>query len=588
MTASDQQIARSVFPLPLTAFEEVMLADDRADFPMCFFIEIGLLGSLSQECLESAFREAIRRHPLLNANVIRSGFRQFWVESSIFPQPEYCSGNTQSGNVQQRAAELPGIDLKQQPGIRVLVGQNVDGAQIMFQFHHAATDGIGALQFIGDLLAHYGRLTATGDTQRPTPADIDPLALTHRGQLWAVGHRPPNLVRRFLWRVWQVLSVHPSSLHGMSSPNQDDVLRAASRRLFTTRTLDHQTAARLRTHANRTGCSVNDLIACCLFKTLREWQKLSEIDPDDNILRIGLPASTRTPLHDRIPAANVLSYILLTRRSRELDHDKSLLNYVSSETLEVTRSGDTGLVLLSMKIGCLIPGLMSLVTRIPRTICTAILANVGDVRRQLKAQFPIQEGRCVAGNVRLEYLLGAAPIRPGTHVASSFGKYAGRLYINLNFAARIFTESEQDAIADLFLRNITDTAQSDSWSTDHGTSSAAPATPVPSAAESTTVVVRANTVHEPVRGWTIHQHSPLRFWLRFLLFPALALLLFPPFLMALPDASVMSLAFWLTGLTYCWFCVGGMFHEAAHATLFRSPIANQIVGRAIGRSLQSR
>lgn len=33
---------------------------------------------------------------------------------------------------------------------------------------------------------------------------------------------------------------------------------------------------------------------------------------------------------------------------------------------------------------------------------------------------------------------------------------------------------------------------------------------------------------------------------------------------------------------YCWFCVGGSFHEAAHQTLFRSPRANLWWGRVVG------
>jgi fatty acid desaturase len=38
----------------------------------------------------------------------------------------------------------------------------------------------------------------------------------------------------------------------------------------------------------------------------------------------------------------------------------------------------------------------------------------------------------------------------------------------------------------------------------------------------------------------------------------------------------------VTLLTYCWFCVGGSFHEAAHQTLFRSPSVNLWVGRVLG------
>ncbi len=74
----------------------------------------------------------------------------------------------------------------------------------------------------------------------------------------------------------------------------------------------------------------------------------------------------------------------------------------------------------------------------------------------------------------------------------------------------------------------------------------------------------------------------LDFWPRFLLFPTLAVGLYPPFIMGWGGDG-----WWVTTggvalLTYCWFCVGGSFHEAAHQTLFRNPAINLWVGRVLG------
>lgn len=41
-------------------------------------------------------------------------------------------------------------------------------------------------------------------------------------------------------------------------------------------------------------------------------------------------------------------------------------------------------------------------------------------------------------------------------------------------------------------------------------------------------------------------------------------------------------AAWVVGLTFCWFCVGGAFHEASHDTLFKNSTINRLVGQTIG------
>jgi len=76
--------------------------------------------------------------------------------------------------------------------------------------------------------------------------------------------------------------------------------------------------------------------------------------------------------------------------------------------------------------------------------------------------------------------------------------------------------------------------------------------------------------------------TQLVFWLRFLAFPALAILLYPLFIMGYGGDHPLVRITWVIGLTYCWFCVGGSFHEFTHETLFRSPAANRWVGRMIG------
>ena len=72
------------------------------------------------------------------------------------------------------------------------------------------------------------------------------------------------------------------------------------------------------------------------------------------------------------------------------------------------------------------------------------------------------------------------------------------------------------------------------------------------------------------------------FWPRFLLFPFLALAAYPLFILDVGGGHWSVEILWITFLTYCWFCVGGAFHETVHLTLFKSPAVNLWYGRLLG------
>ncbi|RLS57697.1 MAG: fatty acid desaturase [Planctomycetota bacterium] len=72
------------------------------------------------------------------------------------------------------------------------------------------------------------------------------------------------------------------------------------------------------------------------------------------------------------------------------------------------------------------------------------------------------------------------------------------------------------------------------------------------------------------------------FWPRFLLFPILAVALYPPFVMGWGGDHWLVRTAWVGFLTFCWFCVGGAFHESVHHTLFKQVSRNVAFGRLLG------
>lgn len=443
----DRSASPSIWPLPLTPLEHSMVADDRPHYPMAFVIEILLSGEMNRGALEQAISSARERHPLLNSVIRRRGMLNWQWHPSHVP----FSIDWREPGDRSRAIPHEPMDLRCAPGLRVWVVPSSDPQtehRVAFEFHHAATDGLGAMQFIGDVLAIYGQLTAPDDAERPEVAPLDPLLLCQRGQLWEPGTSPSREWKRIIRRTLDVIVRYPRGLAAGSAP------RTTPTAPFVSRLLDRAALNGLKAAATRAGATLNDLCVAAMFRTLRKWNQLHGKSSDRDWLRIFVPFSLRTPVHDASPAANILTYVPLTRRACQLDFDTDLMRYVARESQTFLNHVDGRIFSFWLGVAQSLPGAIELATMIPFRFCTAVLANVGDVKRQLRNRFPLKRGKCVAGSLTLEALLGAAPIRPGTHLGASLGTYAGQFFVNFNYDPQRIALAEAEEIADLFIDRL--------------------------------------------------------------------------------------------------------------------------------------
>ncbi len=71
-------------------------------------------------------------------------------------------------------------------------------------------------------------------------------------------------------------------------------------------------------------------------------------------------------------------------------------------------------------------------------------------------------------------------------------------------------------------------------------------------------------------------------WPRFLLFPVAAVGGYLAVLTPLAEQQAWMVVGWVIVLSYCWFCMAGSFHEAAHGSLFRTKWLNEMYGQLVG------
>ena len=445
---------RPLFPLGLTPFEQFMLLDDRVDYPMVFVIAIRVSGELLRDEFDAALQVALDRHPLLTCFVQRcAGAGLCWVPSREHrPQLDWADDNRPLTCPTQEH-----IDLTREHGLRIWVRREQTQARVSFQFHHACCDGLGAVQFIGDLLAAYGQRTVTGEAEPPELAAILPDRLLARANFsahdfeegrksfaspWVIARRLFKLLRRSPVPLAAAGDRRPLSVPDLPFP------------AIITRVLERSVVQQLKAVAARKAVALNDLYLLEMFQTIRQWNRDRRRAGDHHWLRICMPTSLRTPRHDQMPAANVMSCMFLTRRAADCDQPDKLLADIHRQTSAIVNDQQGRFLTTGLKYLLKIPGLLPWLLRWNGCFTTVILANVGEVRRQFTAQFPLRQGRCVAGNVVLESLEGAAHVRPNTRMATSLGTYAGNLYINLHCDPRSFTRQQAEEMADLFTERL--------------------------------------------------------------------------------------------------------------------------------------
>src|SRR6185436_13156084 len=118
--------------MPLTPFEEYMLLDDTADYPMCFHNWCRLVGPLDRDALDAALADVQVRHPLLRMRVVRESGKRQWEPTDHAPTSIVWAQNGES-----QAPLLPRIDLTQRPGLHAAGLARGDVADICLQMHHS-------------------------------------------------------------------------------------------------------------------------------------------------------------------------------------------------------------------------------------------------------------------------------------------------------------------------------------------------------------------------------------------------------------------------------------------------------------------
>jgi hypothetical protein len=434
--------------MSLTPLEEYFFREDRQAYPWSFFVRLDFVGDVHRETAEKSLSNCMGRHPLLSSVVRCEDGRLVWQPvDKAMPIVRWTTA-------QAETAYLPAarLDVREEIGVRVHFAVGQESTRLIFQFHHASCDARGALAFIGDWLAEYGRAMGDG-VDYGTPHIYDPALLDRRDCPGPAVTKPAEVLRvrwAGLLRAARFFMYAPAVLVDYRPAGDDDATPpgypAARNYRF-----DEVASSEIRSAARRRGATVNDLLCCDLFLAIQAFRR--EMGQRPNAwLRLAVPVDLRTQTHRRMSAANLTGLVFLTRHAIACRNPAALLQGIHEEMCQVKAWRLARTFLRGLQIRRHLPG--GIAHRVHGSKCqaTATMTNVGEIFAG--SQLPRKDGRLVAGNLLLESADFLAPIRPLTCVSLSACTYAGRLSLNLHYDPHGLSEGSAIRLFDTLLGQV--------------------------------------------------------------------------------------------------------------------------------------
>ncbi len=442
----------ALFPLPFTLFEEFQLADQRPGYPQTFIIQLAFLGRIEQEAFDRAVRAAITRHPLLSAHVESMGkYAHTWVPADGETPIDWASIDVSWENGPLDGGYGQPVNLYQRAGLSIWVRQGGERSEIRLQFHHACCDGIGGFRFVEDLLVAYAA-EMDGD-QRTSLASLDTGRLAMRGNFGLMPRPWRQRLSETRFGIQEAIrfyhqSPFPIALSGASQGIATDNVRSLA---FVSQRFSSEVLRSLRVAATAGGAKLNDLLLHDLFLALRDWNAQHDEDRPKRYLRVVMPTSMRGRDDLAMPAANVMSYSFLTRRTDACQAGSELLGGLRGETDAILKYRLSLYFIGMLAVAQRWPFLMSWGLRSKRCFATAVLTNLGDPTRRFSARFPRTDGRIHVGNLLLDDITGVPPLRPMTRAVFSITTYANRLTISTMCDGTVMTRDDARGLLDCFV-----------------------------------------------------------------------------------------------------------------------------------------
>jgi len=427
-----------------------MFVDDRPRYPMTFIVQLELSGQIQAQAFNHAMELALQRHPLLTS-IIGPGKRgkDCWIAAPELKP--FVHWDNIDAPIEFPSGEY--LDLRSEVGLRIFVRHDDQKAIVTTQFHHSTCDGIGAYQFLGDLLYYYAQRTSDDDLA--PLAELDLKRLKERGK---VSYNPndfrlPNGKHQRSW---------DEALRHLIRPNA--ALKASTRKPKTFRrpfpgiqsyTFEKSDFKELRLVAQSRGQIINDMLLEKLFETLHDWNRKHGTWPLRKNVAVMMPLNLREPSDSDLSACNVVAQAFVRRTMDQVQNKEKFRHDLGDELRQIKHSRHKTRFMHMLVAGQhFYPSLLKASLKWKHSLATAILSNTGDPTRQFYADLPRKKGVVQVGNLSLDGISGVPPLRPGTNATISIFTYRRELKICMRCDPNQFSEQDTDSLLNQFVENL--------------------------------------------------------------------------------------------------------------------------------------
>lgn len=446
---SDTSAARAeeqirIFPLPLTPLERFLVQCDTRQSSMVMRVVLRFTGEYQSEVLFDTLRKAIQRHPLLSCRLSSHRFRPHWIAGSqekILTQ--HATGSvfaTDSGPLVKR------IDLTQSGGLQIEVRFMDDGVKVIFDAHHAITDGNGLRQVITDWLHLYHSEINGTPTRLPV---IDPDRLQQRDRFPQPAAVAPitfrEAVRNFICtvrgRTARWISGGPPELRKQSNLHSYCVEHILSAAEF------EQVQRRLSAWR----VTLNDLMIVSCMST---FARLAPGGSHRDRITVLNPIDLRLPSDRSMPATNRFGFAFV-RRIRSDCHDPAGLLKGIHDELYYVRKGYIGVEFIKgLKSASQIPGGVDFIRRLGVFIPSLQWTCLGDVTRGARRLMIWKDGVLHSGGLRLESATGFAPFAENVPLSVATCEAGKRISLTLRSSTAFITPEQTKSFLGMLVSQI--------------------------------------------------------------------------------------------------------------------------------------
>lgn len=424
----------------LSPIEAFLDRDNRVSHPLDFFFQLHFDGRVTSDRVADAITKAVRLHPTLTARLTLKSGRKLWRWKSVgFDGNDLVSDR-------EGHSDLRGLDLESECGVRCHLVEAANGSCLTFQFHHVATDGLGAVGFLADFLKLYDGVPVSEIERRA-------MLLNDRHQFGYGCSSLWNFAKaqvRGIPTVYRFLAKTPTPLKNFQPAVSNTAVSGYPNHLL--RGLSAVDSEGLRLNAVAHGVSMNSWMLACLFRTMNSFRRRQPEHRPSDLLRITVPCSLRNRGHDQMPAGNLFSLAFPAFRSDVIDESPEFVTKGDQQMQVYRRGCDLPNLLLSLRLlscqHCLLNRFVS------GTYCqsTTLFTNLGRLLARLAGG---RSAHVRAGKAKLIDVFVIPPLRPLQTFSLATAQYAGRQKLGLRYDPDAHTEVEAASILDEFVDRVT-------------------------------------------------------------------------------------------------------------------------------------